>query len=356
MREAVRVDPAGLEETVQAVFARLGLPDPDAAVVAEALVEADLIGVSSHGVSNYVEALYVPGLRAGTIAARPELKVVAETKVTATLDGGGGMGHVVGRRAMALAIEKASAHGVGLVTVRNSRHYGMAGHYALRALERDMIGLSLTNSDALVMPARGTEARVGTNPISVAVPTGREAPFLLDMATSAVPLGKVMLHARAEQPLPDGWAADDAGRVTTDSAAAATARRLVPLGGRELLGGHKGYGLGALVDVLCGMLAGGPGGSLGGLGGPVGHFFGALDVAAFRPLEEFKAAMDDYLRYLVDTPAHDPELPVIYPGVKEARARAEREGAGVPLHPKVVAYLTGLCAELGVEPRLGSPR
>lgn len=346
----VRVDPSALRATVGEIFQGLDLPAADAAVVADALLEADLLGVSSHGVSNYIELIYAPGLRAGTIAARPEIQVVHETPVSALLDGGSGMGHVVGRRAMDLAIEKAQATGIGLVTVRNSRHYGMAGYYALQALKHGMLGLSLTNSDKLVMPTFGREARIGTNPISVAVPTDSEAPFILDMATSVVPLGKVMLAARQGDTLPTGWANDATGRETTDAEAAAEARRLVPVGGATA--GHKGYGLGALVDILCGVLSGAGGGSLGGLGEECGHFFGAVRVDVFRPPAEFARAMDEYLKYLLETPALDGSEPVIYAGIKEARARAEREREGIPLHPKVIAYLHRLCGELGIEPKV----
>jgi LDH2 family malate/lactate/ureidoglycolate dehydrogenase len=351
--DETKVDAERLHETVRAIFAALGLTAEDAGFVADALVEADLIGVSSHGVSNYIEAIYAPGLRDGTIAPRPEVEVLHETATTATLDGGGGMGHVVGRRAMALAMEKAAAHGLGLVVVRNSRHYGMAGHYALRALEAGMIGFSSTTADALVLPTGGREARFGTNPIAVAVPTGDRPPFLLDMATSTVPLGKVMLAARAGSGLPLGWAGDAGGRATTDAEVAAEAHRLFPLGGSgETLGGHKGYGLAVALDILCALLAGGASGQLGGLGGPVGHAFGAVRVDAFRPLEAFQADLDAYLDYLQATPALDPATPVIYPGVKEARSRAERERDGIPLHPKVVRYLRSLAAELGLEPQV----
>ena len=349
MSSTVHVDSAALRTTVAAIFRGLDLPPDDADVVADALVEADLLGVASHGVSNYIQLLYAPGLREGSIAARPEIRTVAETAVTALVDGGGGMGHVVGRRAMDLAIEKARVSGVGLVTVRNSRHYGMAGYYALQALKEEMIGISMTNSDKLVLPTFGRDARVGTNPISVAVPSGSQAPFLLDMATSTVPLGKVMLAQRAGRALPAGWACDADGRVTSDAAVAFEAKRLLPLGGSYEGGGHKGYGLGALVDILCGVLSGSGGGSLGGLGGAVGHFFAAIRVEAFRPLDEFRETMDGYLRYLLETRAMDESQPVIYAGVKEARARERRLREGIPLHTDVVDYVRGLCGELGVE-------
>ena len=218
------------------------------------------------------------------------------------LDGGGGLGLVVGTRAMRLAIEKARAVGVGLVAVRNSRHYGAAGVYARMALAHDLIGFSVTNSDKLVVPTYGRESRIGTNPIGVAVPAGAAPPFLLDMATSAVPLGKIMLARRNGLTLPVGWAADEEGVPTTDPEVAFRALRLLPLGGTPEQGSHKGYGLGVVVDILAGVLSG-AGVAVGqGLGGQVGHFFAALRVDLLRPIEEFKAGMDEYLNALRETP------------------------------------------------------
>lgn len=348
--DVVRVDVEALRRLVTGVFTALELPSQDAAIVADALVEADLLGVSSHGVSNYIELLYVPGLREGHIRARPAITTVHETPVTALVDGGGGMGHVVGHRAMVMAIGKAKEHGVGMVTVRNSRHYGMAGYYSLMALEHDMIGISMTNADRLVLPTFGRESRIGTNPISVAVPSGEEEPYLLDMATSTVPFGKVMLAHRAGQPIPEGWAADEAGRLTTDASAALRAMRLSPLGATYVMGGHKGYSLGVLVDVLCGVLSGAGGGLAGNhLGSPVGHFFGAIRIDAFRPLHEFQQEMDRYQRYLLETESIDEGEPVIYAGIKEARSRADCLANGVPLHGEVVRYLRELAGELGVD-------
>jgi len=348
--DVVRVDAESLRRVVTKVFVALELPPEDAAIVADALVEADLIGVSSHGVSNYIRLLYVPGLRNGTTVARPEIETVHETSVTALVDGGGGMGHVVGHRAMSMAIRKAAEHGLGMVAVRNSRHYGMAGYYSLMALEHDMIGISMTNADRLVLPTFGKESRIGTNPISLTAPAGEEAPFVLDMATSTVPLGKVLLAQRAGQPIPEGWAADAEGRLTTDPLTALQAMRLSPLGSTYLMGGHKGYSLAVLVDILCGLLSGAGGGLDGArLGSPVGHFFGAIRVDAFRPLADFKQEMDAYLRYLQQTQPIDEAEPVIYAGIKESRARADCLANGIPLHAGVVSYLRELAAELGVD-------
>ncbi|HVR29373.1 MAG TPA: Ldh family oxidoreductase [Thermoanaerobaculia bacterium] len=346
--DSVRVPAERLRRHVAAIFERLGLPEDDASTAAEVLVQADLMGVDSHGVSNYIQLLYEPGLRRGTIEPRPRIEVVAETPISALVDGGGGLGLVVGARAMAIAIEKAGAAGVGLVAVRNSRHYGAAGIYSRMAIERDMIGLSLTNSDQLVAPTFGRESRIGTNPIAVAVPAGVEAPFLLDMATSTVPLGKIMLARRHGVALPEGWAADEQGIPTSDPGTAFRALRLLPLGGTYEQGSHKGYGLGVVVDILSGVLSG-AGVAVGqGLGGQVGHFFAALRIDVVRPVESFKAAMDEYLRALRETPPAPGQDRVLYAGLLEHETEGERRRDGIPLHRDVVDFLDRLGAELGV--------
>jgi LDH2 family malate/lactate/ureidoglycolate dehydrogenase len=354
---SIRVPADRLRSLVAAIFARLGLPDADAATAAGVLVQADLMGVDTHGVSNYIQLLYEPGLRRGSIQPRPRVEVVHETPITALVDGGGGLGLVVGVRAMGIAIEKARAAGVGLAAVRNSRHYGAAGIYARMAIANDMIGLSLTNSDALVVPTFGRESRLGTNPVAVAVPAGSEPPFLLDMATSTVPLGKIMLARRHGVTMPEGWAADEQGVPTTDPETAFRAARLLPLGGSFEQGSHKGYGLAVVVDVLCGVLSG-AGVAVGqGLGGQVGHFFAALRIDAVRPIDAFKRMMDDYLRALRETPPTPGQDRVVYAGLLEHEIEQERRSRGIPLHRDVVDYLDRLAAELGVGDRiLNSPR
>ncbi|MBI4233010.1 MAG: Ldh family oxidoreductase [Chloroflexi bacterium] len=337
-----------LKALVSQVFQKLGVPKQDADTAADVLVLADLRGVDSHGVSNYVQSIYVPGLTERRMNPRPSIQVVRETPVTALVDGDSGLGLVVGVRAMELAIRKAQAAGVGFVTVRNSRHYGMAQYYSLMALPHDMVGLSMTNATPIVTPTFGREPRYGTNPLSVAVPAGQEPPFVLDMATSTVAMGKVILAERMGVPLPLGWAADAQGTPTTDAVAAREARRLLPLGGTREQGSHKGYGLALVVDILSGILSGVGGGPMVQSGSPVGHFFGALRVDAFRPVGEFKAMMDAYLREMKSTPPAPGQERVYYAGLMEYEMEQHRRRHGIPLHPQVVAYLRGLCGELGV--------
>ncbi|HIC93994.1 MAG TPA: Ldh family oxidoreductase [Anaerolineae bacterium] len=353
--QPLKVKAEALRDFCRRIFERLGVPTEDAMAAADVLVSADLRGVDSHGVARLRR--YVNGLRRGAMKPRPEIRVVRETPVAALLDGDAGLGQVVGVRAMGLAIEKALRSGVGLVAVRNSNHYGIAGYYAMMALEHDLVGLSMTNASPLVVPTFGREAVLGTNPISVAVPAGSERPFVLDMATSVVPRGKLEVYARRGERMPPGWAVDEKGLPTADPRRVLdnVARRrgggLLPLGGAgEELGGHKGYGLSLLVDILCGVLAGAAYGPLT-YAGPtpnLGHLFGALRVDLFRPLEEFKADMDDLIGRLKAS-AKAPGRDRIYiHGEKEFEEAERRRREGIPLHPKVVDNLREIGEELGV--------
>jgi len=351
-----------LKDFCTRVFVRLGVPPEDAEVTADNLVTANLRGIDSHGVARLRR--YVNGLRDGVMVARPEIKVVHETPATALMDGGAGLGQPVSVRAMRLAIEKAMKVGAGFVAVRNSNHYGIAGYYSMMALEHDCIGISMTNAAPLVVPTFGRDAVLGTNPISVAAPAGEGRPFVLDMATSTVPRGKLEVYDRQEKPLPLGWATDEHGLPTTDAGRvlrnllARTGGGLLPLGGAgEETGGHKGYGLALMVDVLSGVLPGAgyatniypktPEGKP--LPANVGHFFGALRVDAFRPLEEFKATMDDIIRRLKNAPKAEGHDRIYIHGEKEFEMAEQRRVHGIPLHPKVVGDLKKIAEETGVE-------
>lgn len=348
--EAEYVDWQALQALVTQAFQRLGLPPEDAALSAEVLVLADLRGVDSHGVQNSVPNIYVPQLRQGRINTRPRPQVVHETPSTATVDGDNGMGMVVGRYAMQLAIRKARDVGSGFVAVRNSNHYGMASYYAMMALPHDMIGMSTTSARPSVAPLGGRVPRLGTNPIAVAVPTLQEPPFVFDAATSTVAAQKVAIASLSGRRLPDGWIADREGRPSNDPRLPRDQRVLLPLGGgtREG-GGHKGYGLAVLVDVFSGMLSG-AGWSADVDGFNCGHFFGAWRVDAFRPAEEFKRHMDQMIRDLRATPPAAGFDRVRVAGELEYEAERERRAHGIPLHRDAVAYLRQLAAELGFEP------
>jgi L-2-hydroxycarboxylate dehydrogenase (NAD+) len=356
------VQPDALRAFCVRVFEKQGVPTSEAEITADVLLSANLRGIDSHGVARLRR--YVKGLQDGVMLAQPEEKVVSKSATTALIDAGAGLGQPVSYRAMKLAIAKAVDYGTGFVTVRNSNHYGIAGYYAMMALDHDMIGISMTNAAVLVVPTFGRDAMLGTNPIAVAVPAGQERPYVLDMATSTVPRGKLEIYHRQEKSLPSGWATDETGTPTGDAARVLDnllARRgggLLPLGGAgELMGGHKGYGLALLVDILSGVLPGAgyadniylktPEGKP--LPANVGHFFGAIKIGAFRPLDEFKAMMDDIIRRLKKSPKAAGADRIYIHGEKEYEEAERRARKGIPLGSKVETDLKAIAQELGVE-------
>jgi LDH2 family malate/lactate/ureidoglycolate dehydrogenase len=333
------VDHRKLTRFVSAVFEKLGVPKQDADIGADALVQADLRGVDTHGVIRFSpHAWYVKWLREGSMTARPNIRIVSETASSALLDGDRGMGMVVGHRAMELAIRKAKESGIGMVAVRNSRHYGMSAYYSMMALPHDMIGIAMTNASRQVVPTFGREARFGTNPMCFAVPSNRELPFVLDMATTTAAAGKLELAARQGKSIPQGWALNEQAQATDDPRLAQKARRLLPLGGSREGGSHKGYGLAIVVEILCGVLTG----TLTALNAdqdPRGHFFGAIRVDTFRPIDEFKRDMDRLIGELKATPPIEGQNRVYVPGEIEFETAAERLEHGIPLLPSVLKGL-----------------
>ena len=343
-----RINHEKLTRFVQAAFEKLGVPAADAQIAAETLVAADLRGVDTHGVIRFSpHAWYVKWLSDGSMTAKPNIRVISETPSTALLDGDRGMGMVIGHRAMELAIEKAKQCGIGMVGVRNSRHYGMSAQYAMQALAHDMIGIAMTNASRQVVPTFGREARFGTNPMCFAVPADKELPFVLDMATTTAAAGKLELAARLEKSIPTGWALDEKAEPTHDPRVAQKARRLLPLGGSRDNGSHKGYGLAILVEILCGVLSG----TLTALNAdqdPRGHFFGAIRVDAFRPVTEFKRDMDRLIRELKSTPPIQGQNRVYVAGEIEFETAEERAERGVPLLPSVLKGLREVSEQLGM--------
>jgi L-2-hydroxycarboxylate dehydrogenase (NAD+) len=343
-----RINHEKLTRFVQAAFEKLGVPAADAQIAAETLVAADLRGVDTHGVIRFSpHAWYVKWLSDSSMTAKPNIQVISETPSTALLDGDRGMGMVIGHRAMELAIEKAKQCGIGMVGVRNSRHYGMSAQYAMQALAHNMIGIAMTNASRQVVPTFGREARFGTNPMCFAVPADKELPFVLDMATTTAAAGKLELAARLEKSIPTGWALDEKAEATDDPRVAQKARRLLPLGGSRDNGSHKGYGLAILVEILCGVLTG----TLTALNADQdsrGHFFGAIRVGAFRPVTEFKRDMDRLIRELKSTPPIQGQNRVYVAGEIEFETAEERAERGVPLLPSVLKGLREVSEQLGM--------
>ena len=351
------VPPGVLRRQLEVLFQAWGLPGEDAAVTAEVLVQADLMGIDSHGLT--LIPLYDELIRSGRLEPRAQVRVVRSFGATAVVDGGGGFGQVPSMRAMDLAIERAKAFGIGAVGVRNSNHYGAAGIYALRAAEAGLIGLSTTAVyKASIVPTFGREPRLGTNPIAFAAPGRDGPPFLLDMATSTIAIGKLKLAAREGKPLPDGWALDQEGRPQTDPHQALADRLMTPLGGARAMGGHKGYGLAAMVEVLSTLL---PGASFAPLRDPdasrfdVGHFQMAVHPEAFRDAGAFERDIDDFVDCLRATRPADVAEPVRVPGDPEHETFLRRSREGVPIPRSLAQAVEAVARASGAEFLLGQP-
>ena len=344
----VRVDRSGLEACCAEVFMACGVPADPAACQAKVLVAADARGIPSHGIARLRR--YVDGIATGQVIGKAKPSTLRESPVSILLDGCGGLGAPAGEFAMESVILKAKSSGMAFAAIRNSNHFGIAGYYAMMALGEDMIGLAMTNTAALGVPTFAREVMFGTNPIALAAPAGSERPFVLDMATTVVTRGKIETCARQGRSLPPGWAVDGRGMTALEpetlleSLLRRTGGGIVPLGGEsETHGGHKGYGLAVMVDILTGLLSGG------GFGpevydtdlssARVSHCFAAIRIDLFQEPGVFKSDMDRYLSALRNCrPAEGAER-VYYAGLKEAEAEDEAAIRGVPLEPAVFRAL-----------------
>ena len=348
-----------LKKFTKSVFLEIGCPEQQATTATEVLLSADLRGVDSHGIARLVG--YVRLWEAGRINPKPAIKVVHESPSTAVIDGDSGLCLVVGPAAMQKAIEKAETAGTGWVAVRNSNHYGIAGFHAMQALQHDMIGFSMTNASPLVAPTFATERMLGTNPIAVAVPAKKQPPFVADFATTTAANGTLEILQRKELEAPTGWIQDAKGQGSTNPHELKDGGALLPLGGDVERGSHKGYCLGSIVDILTGVLSGANYGpwvppfvsflplapNLVGAG--IGHFFGAMRIDAFRPADEFKEHMDQWIsRFRAATPVEGQEK-VLIPGDPEREMEENRKLNGIPLLPPVIKDLQELSKKLKVE-------
>jgi len=351
--EPVRILAGPLRQFTAAVFEKLGVPAADAAIAADILVAADLRGVDSHGVA-HLAPFYVQRIRDGRVNVTPDIRTVAEDAATAVMDADRALGFVAGHRAMRLAMSKARENGAGFVTVRNSTHYGAGACYAVMALEEDMIGISLTQGGVAIVAPGGRGKGIGSNVISVAVPAGEEAPFVLDMSTGVVAGGKLELAALNNRPIPAGWAVDLDNRPVTD--VKKVTGGILPLGGTPAFGAYKGFGLAVLVDILSSVLSGDitvpEMDETTSFPGRATHFFGALKVASFMPVERFKQRMDEMVRAHHALPKAEGVERIYLAGEIEAETERDRRARGIPLHPDVVASLRELGLELNTPDRL----
>lgn len=347
----IRVPADVLRRQAAAILVAWGMPENQADETASIMVAADLRGIDSHGVAMF--DLYAEHRAMGKIVWAPEIKIVRQNPATALVDGGGGLGHCPGALAMRLAVEKAKAVGVGAVAVRNSNHYGAAGVYALMAAATGLIGVSTTSVwNTAIVPTFGTDPMFGTNPIAFAAPAGKNPPFVLDMATSTVAIGKVKLAKLLGHDIPEGWVVDAAGKPITDAAVAiAGVRRFTPLGSSRQMGGHKGYGLAAMVEILSTMLPGAWWATTRERDHPnadrfnVGHFMLALDPRAFRDDDGFEADLGAMIDELHAATCADADQPVLVAGDPEREAVEERTRDGIPLPKARARILVDLAAK-----------
>ena len=352
--DEVRIPEQSLRQTVAAIFEKMGETSEAAAEGADVLVMTDLRGVETHGVSNMLRR-YVEQYGSGHLNPRPEWRVIRESPGTATIDADRGLGIMLGRQAMGLAMEKARAVGVGVVTMLRSGHLGAVGHFAMLAAEEDMVGVCMTAGGTGVLPTFGAEPRLGANPISIAAPARSEPPVLFDVATSAVALNKVALARRVGAKLLPGWIADAEGNPILEETSAPEQGQYAHLllGGTREQGSHKGYGFSLMVEILGSLLSGSvptmldhvPGESM------FKNYFAAYDIASFTDVETFKDNMDQMLKTLrITRPAPGHER-VIYPGLSEHEEEQDRRANGIPFHREVVDWFDDIASELSV-PRL----
>ncbi|MGZ3946287.1 MAG: Ldh family oxidoreductase [Mucilaginibacter sp.] len=352
------VSESALRTFTENIFLAMGCSREHAQLASDVLIKSDLRGIDSHGVARLTG--YVRLWEKKRINTSPNIQIVHETATTATVDGDAGLGLVVAPFAMKVAIEKAEKYGSGWVAVRNSNHFGIAGYHTLMAVEKDMIGFAMTNASPLVSPTYSSERLLGTNPMCYAFPAGKYPPVIVDMATSAAANGKLEIAQRSGKQVPEGWIQDKEGKSVTDPHALKAGGALLPLGSDPEHGSHKGFGLSATVDILSAVLSGAnygpwvppfvsflePTTDPVGLG--IGHFLGAMRVDGFRPADEFKTHMDNWIERFKSSKTIDPDQKVIIPGEPETAAEADRKLNGIPLVEAVVNDLNELAVKFGI--------
>jgi LDH2 family malate/lactate/ureidoglycolate dehydrogenase len=346
---------AGFEQMhdfMRRVFAACGVPEEDARICADVLIESDKRGIDSHGVGR-LKPIYLDRIKDGIQNVKTQFEIVRETPTTAVIDGHDGMGQVIGVRSMNMAIEKAKKCGMGMVVVRNSTHYGIAGYYPLMAARENMIGWTGTNARPSIAPTFGVENMLGTNPLTIGFPTDEDFPFVIDCATSITQRGKIEHYARIGKTMPHGWVINQDGEAVTNAAEAlkgltAGTCALSPLGGiGDELAGYKGYGYATVVEVLSAALQGGSflkllaGRDASGGMQPyhLGHFFMAVDIGAFTDPGTFKKTAGDILRDLRGSKKAKGQNRIWTAGEKENDAFLERSKKGIPINPAVRASL-----------------
>ncbi len=347
-----------LRRQIASIFTSWGMAPEHVETAVHVMVETDLRGIDSHGIG--MIPTYMTWYKEGRLNVRPDIRIVRERDSLALIDADESLGHPPSMLAIQTAVRKAKATGIGVVGVRNSNHYGAAGFYAQWAAEQGCIGMCMTASSPLLVPTFGTEPRLGTNPIAFAAPAMANKPFSLDMATTTVAFGKINIARRAGKKMPEGWALDETGQPLTDSQRGYELRRMTPLGGSRELGSHKGYGLAAMVEILCSTLTGSwianidPETGEQGKRGRIGHFFLSIDPHKFRDDDEFEEDMDRLMSMLRATPPADPSQPVLVAGDPEHASHVERSRSGIPMTQTLWDEVRGVAEGSGVPFILGN--
>ena len=348
-----------LERFALSIFEKIGCPSAQAKVATKVLLKADLRGIDSHGIARL--SGYVRLWKKKRVNSTPNVRIVHESPSTAVVDGDSGLGLVVAPVAMEIAIDKARQAGTGWVSVKNSNHFGIAGYHAMMALQHDMIGMAMTNASPLVAPTFSVERLLGTNPIAVAIPADQQPPFVADFATTTAANGKLEILQRKNLEAPVGWVQTKTGMRSTDPNEAKSGGALIPLGSDREHGSHKGFCLGAWVDIFSAVLSGANYGPwvppfvafleppADPVGEGIGHFFGAMRVDAFRPASEFKSHMDNWISRFRKAKTIEGQERVIIPGDPERETEEIRMKEGIPINPKVVEDLKELGASFGLQ-------
>ncbi len=340
------------------VFKKINCPEDQARLATDVLLSADLRGIDSHGIARL--SGYVRLWEVNRVNSNPNIKIVHETPSTAVVDGDSGLGLVIAPKAMEIAIQKANQVGTGWVAVKNSNHFGIAGYHSMMALKHDMIGMAMTNASPLVAPTFSVERLLGTNPICVAIPAGEQPAFVADFATTTAANGKLEILQRKNQDAPEGWIQKKDGSISTNPNELKDGGALLPLGGDREHGSHKGFCLGAWVDIFSAVLSGANYGPwvppfvsflappADPVGDGIGHFFGAMRVDAFRPADDFKKHMDNWITRFRSAKTVEGQSHLIIPGDPERECELERMQNGFTLNSKVAVDLQALGAKLGV--------
>lgn len=342
----VTYKPEKLKELSKEIFRKLGLETKEAEIISGVLIEADLRGISSHGIARL--PIYAKRIKLGLVNPRPQPKILKENETSALLDADNGMGHIASYKAMEICINKAKKTGTGSVAVKGSNHFGINAYYTMMAARENLIGMAFTNTSPLMVPFGGRERLLGSNPLSIAIPAGNEPDLVLDMATSVAPRGKLEEAARKGFSIPEGWAVDRDGRVTLDPKEGLSGA-LLPFGG------PKGYGLAILVDVLCGVMTGsdfGPdcGSLFADLDRPqnIGHFFMAISIENYMSIDDFKERMDMMVRRIKESNKAAGVNRIYMPGEIEYEKNIELQKTGITLTEEVVNELNDLAERLGI--------